>query len=727
MKLRQTNRMVVSGAAALGICWSPCVTLASGPLMPDALLSQGGQEAVWAPEFFYLTELRALAAEYKDFDRAYRPAAGNGNELTAKADEADFAKALAERRIQPGDPPLATRQHLAARAFLNAEPPQPGPLPASFESEFRDYHEGALAYRRKDLPAARAAFKKLLDRPAEQRHFRTVWAHYMLARIEADESHPDEAVKSCRALRQSVRDGFSDPTDCYSASLRIEAVFNDELGWRLRLQHLATDPDSMNADHPIGTLLQAYDDAELARRAASPVLRAVTSCELMSGASCYGYQAENAAAACKRWLDAIEKAGVREAGDADRLGWIAYLAGDYPRAGKWLKLQQKSTPLSLWLQAKMDLRAGRPAAALTAMKSAMPMLGKGPRLEVPAYIPTPFVTPRDAAWADQALLLMASGRFRETMDAFLTGGHWQDAAWVAERLMTTDELKTYVDKSRPWNAEREKAAMDFERDGNRGERIFATCLTNWTAMADTSEDYLTLRLRWLLARRLMREGRLTESIPYFPEWQRGEAETYRTTLRNARDTKRSRGNRAGDWWQAAWLARTRGLELMGTEREPDNAVWGGQYEAPATRGIRLKGKITESRGTWDHPEPDAEVPLLLPVSAFERKRLLAIEQPHTLRWHYRITATIYAWRAALLMPDGTEELADVLNSAGRWLRQTEGGDQLSKKFYDAIEARCADTELGRKVLARKNFTDDLGPLSGKAVESEQQTPDADER
>ena len=43
------------------------------------------------------------------------------------------------------------------------------------------------------------------------------------------------------------------------------------------------------------------------------------------------------------------------------------------------------------------------------------------------------------------------------------------------------------------------------------------------------------------------------------------------------------------------------------------------------------------------------------------------------------------------------------------------GEELSQKFYNAIEARCPAIDLGRKVLTGKNFTTDPGPWTGPLI------------
>ena len=148
--------------------------------------------------------------------------------------------------------------------------------------------------------------------------------------------------------------------------------------------------------------------------------------------------------------------------------------------------------------------------------------------------------------------------------------------------MTTDELKALVNSEHPWNAQREAAAKKVENDSYVGQNkvkdedlLAYYSIYMWSSEAPVTQNSLSYRLRWLLARRLMREGRGGEALAYFPSHLRPVSSEYLDQIKLARSEKSSRAERATRWWNAACLARTRGLELMGTEREPDNAMCAG--------------------------------------------------------------------------------------------------------------------------------------------------------
>lgn len=100
-------------------------------------------------------------------------------------------------------------------------------------------------------------------------------------------------------------------------------------------------------------------------------------------------------------------------------------------------------------------------------------------------------------------------------------------------------------------------------------------------------------------------------------------------------------------------------------------------------------------------------PMVLPPSKAELRRLH--EHPITpdVRYHYRVIAARHALKAARLMEDNTEELADVLDTAGLWVKERD--EKLADRIYSLIEKRCPQTQLGKAVLARHWFVDEKGP------------------
>src|SRR5439155_13513045 len=90
-----------------------------------------------------------------------------------------------------------------------------------------DYHRGAFAYRRgqEHWGEARQVWEELLKRPEQDRHYRTVWAAFMLGKLALKSQDP-EAVKWFQRTRELARAGFSDSlgmaADSYGGEGRSE-------------------------------------------------------------------------------------------------------------------------------------------------------------------------------------------------------------------------------------------------------------------------------------------------------------------------------------------------------------------------------------------------------------------------------------------------------------------------------------------------------------------------
>src|SRR5205823_5561458 len=131
--------------------------------------------------------------------------------------------------IKPSDSAKATQQHKEARDAIAANTA----LPAEFESEFADYHRGARAYQNKQWDEARKAWENLLSRPDQDRHYRTVWAAFMLGKIGLKTSDFPTAVQWFERTREFAKSGFAD-------SLGLAA---DSYGWEGRAEWKQQHPE----------------------------------------------------------------------------------------------------------------------------------------------------------------------------------------------------------------------------------------------------------------------------------------------------------------------------------------------------------------------------------------------------------------------------------------------------------------------------------------------------
>jgi hypothetical protein len=430
---------------------------------------------------------------------------------------------------------------------------------------------------------------------------------------------------------------------------------------------------------------------------ADPLLRRLETAHILSteatGGSVY-IDPKIGAIRSARWLKIIETAKLGKVSDADYLGWLAYNAGDYKAAQRWLDLSADSAVAS-WLRAKLDLRAGKMKEAAAAMATAW----DGLKSEAD-YSGWPAETSDDTTgylfvggeeegnlrmsqWAsgDAGSIRLLRSDFVQAMDTFIKGDLRNDAAYVAERVLSADELRSYVDQMPP-----------AKTTGSGDDR-----------MDDTSW------LRYLLGRRLVREDRYAEARGYLKAPYDKLLDKYTEALNVAGDAKQPKEKRAAAWSTAAWIARYDGMELMGTEVAPDGFDSGGDFEDTDLATNRIQGTYVS---VSDDENASSKKPPRLPYppAKAEIDRLKAHPIRPDVRYHYRVIAAALAMKAAALLPDNTEELADAVNNAGNWVKDRD--DKLGDKYYQVIEKRCAKTKIGRADIAKHWFVDQPGPWSG---------------
>jgi phage tail protein X len=223
-------------------------------------------------------------------------------------------------------------------------------------------------------------------------------------------------------------------------------------------------------------------------------------------------------------------------------------------------------------------------------------------------------------------------------------------------------LKTYVDRNWPPAslAQQAKEALEFP------DRAWG--------IKDPREG-----IRHLLARRIARETGSAEAAAYYPTNLSDAYKTFLDELHTGRNEALQPGYRAKNLYAAAILERTNGMELFGSELEPDWEIWGGNFEFGFTWEIRATNSLVAKVNDMSDDE----------IARASSRRV----DPDR-RFHYRWQAAALAWEAAQLMPNNTDETARALCTAGTWLkdRDPQGAD----KFYKALVRRCRKTALGEQ-------------------------------
>ena len=603
----------------------------------------------------------------------------------------------ARRTTDGGAPPPNLAVAPTNRSVEYELPPKLPPAPTSrivvttgLPGEFADYFRGAIAWQTGNEAAAIASWCALLERPADERHFRSVWAAFMLGKAHL-KREPQKAVGYFQQTRRLAREGFADSIGLAASSLGWEAKAHFQQKHWVPAMELYLDQAASGDDSAIESLIWVAaaafreDAGTLAMLAAHPKARRVMTAYLLADRWAWmdwqGHMTERAKDASK-WLAAVETAGVRDVDSAEQLALAAYRAGQMQTARRWIQ-RAAVTPAIQWLQAKLLLRDGKVDAAAAQMEQLIKLfpiqppttnvsvaLSFGDNLFVPSDVGD-VPTPRQML-GELGALRLARREYVMALDALMRSGSWTDAAYVAERVLSADELKAYVDRC--WPA---VPRLPVKEGDNRNDEFYRSLA------GDPPPGQLNENIRWLLARRLARQNRFDEARPYYPaKWQPQFNELVRS-LATGNNAALAAIQRATAFWAAACLTRTNGMDLVGTEAEPDWAVHEGDFEDGPTVAVRASFKGN------------------LAPSADEIRRTQRKEATPEKRFHYRYVAASLAMKAASLMPDNADETANVLWTAGVWLKGRD--PKAAEVFYHALVRRCPKTALGAEADRQRWF------------------------
>ncbi|MBI4657429.1 MAG: hypothetical protein HY735_01045 [Verrucomicrobia bacterium] len=518
--------------------------LACGPFFPNTLLNQGDRAVLTAPEARFRMELERMKLITSVFQA--RPATNHPRQ-TFDAELSDLAAALdrngipapqrdaivgghrRERekivifsRTEHGSPDASAAPAWLQDGFVLRPDPTnsariAGPMPEitlGLPGEFADYFRGSVAWHLGKMAEARAAWLALLARPAAERHFKSTWAAFMLAKSWEEENH-GRAVAYFRQARALAKAGFADTLGLAASSLGWEARLhlsekNFAPAIDLYLEHAVSgNPEAFISLRWAASGALRVADSKLRALAAHPRAQRVITAYVISGGwreppiDVDGAARETMVRALERasaqtslipkprpgwhqfkepalrWLEAVETARVKDVDSAEQLALAAYQGSQMERAQRWLKLA-RSTPVAQSLRAKLFLRDGKveeaagliaqlvrlyPLAAAPTNRPALPGLAGSLFVEASSY---ETISPTEQWHGEWGVFRLARRQYAESLDALLRSGYWLDAAYVAERVLTLEELKSYVDRHWPRAADGSQAGL---RKRALGERI----------------------------------------------------------------------------------------------------------------------------------------------------------------------------------------------------------------------------------------------------------------
>lgn len=644
---RSTALAALLGISAVGIAIGCAID------WPTALL--GDRNATLSAPYAHTTEdaLRSLTAQINaSFKPVETPAfwgVENANQDEEKARRMGLWPAqLAEldriRELTDGDEALIVAKNLPKAVAL--------------------YEAGAADLRGESPEKAAERFQEVLNLPAQDQILRATWAAFMLGKLAVQKDDINAADAAFAKVRDLTAQGLPDFNGLAVASLGeqarphyrkakkegehlgrsddAKAAYLTAMGTATRLyaqmaaqgsvtgvssllvvaRHILGNEHELNAaldDADIQALLLAYYDALW--REGYFVTSAVDPDDPRGPeiSSDHPIELESFLALLRARMDQ-GKPPVHP----DSAAMLAYQAGQYDLAARFAAVTE--SPMALWVQGKLAYQAGDLAKSLDLTSRALQKLPAGEKNSDFAH----------RLSGEHGVLTASRGDFIDALGLFYAQGtvYWQDVAYLAEDVLSIDEIKKFVD----------------------GQSIL--------------DNPARAGLRDLLARRLVRAQRFDEALPYFEHDEtRAKAAQYAAALREAVN-RRNDLDKAEAWFEAASIARHDGMEIMGTELAPDFFYTGGSFDDPYSFDMA-------------NPTPGPLAP-----GEVETKRR-DDNQPHPLqRFHYRYIAVDHALAAADLLPPRSQAYAAALCEASHWMFQT-GEDDVASAIYRRYVANGA--------------------------------------
>ena len=322
---------------------------------------------------------------------------------------------------------------------------------------------------------------------------------------------------------------------------------------------------------------------------------------------------------------AIKERKLQSPYGGDRLAALAYKTGHYELAQQLA--DTASGPLAAWVKAKIAVQKNELVSAAAHYSEAA--------RSFPGYDHIIDSERARLVFGETAVLSLARGQYVEALDLLLPHAdtYWGDIVHIAERVLTTNELKAFADRK----IGRASYAGIEHDDG----------LSRKAALLN------------LLARRLVREGRFEEAAAYFQgEEIKATASQYGQLLART-DDKRSDLAKARLLYMAAIIARRAGMQIMGYEGSPDYAVEEGNYNAGAGQ-VELGAAF---------------------VTTEERSRFEGSKATPNLRFHYRYLAIGHAEKAAGMLPPRSQAFAAILCQAASWVIDRPDGLEKAQELY----------------------------------------------
>ncbi|MGB6450792.1 MAG: hypothetical protein WBE92_08580 [Steroidobacteraceae bacterium] len=533
----------------------------------------------------------------------------------------------------------------------------------------------------RSLTTAISRWEAIVALPAADAAPRLAWAEYMLGRakrIRGEKDDPEQAYRHFARVVELAKSGTPDPMHLADSAFGEMAALELEKGNYVAAiglyakqvtgapplggtaQVSAPDANSgVDSLRSVATrILRSGSDKELDAAIADPLAQRILTiygaayvsldCE---EASCdEQYPLPDRSGDLRRLVAALSRIDPGKLEIPDRAAAVAYAIGDYDRAAYFLTASKSA--YGDWIRAKLALHRGDLNAAARYFASAahqfpvIPANGharqKSGWSDAPVLVSSMNKDPADAMlpglvqrlYAEGATVELARKQYVEALDQLLHAApsFVGDADYIAERVLTIGELKSYVDQHFP---------------------------------AVSGENRLSGNLRDILARRLAREGHYAEAVQYYPDPKAQELASEYIAAEKLTPRDRPPVDRADGWFTISKLEIVNGMELRGTELDPDYSIFGGDL-APMSSGAGYDNALY-------HPSDLA--------SADEKARYEAsIAGPH-VRFHYRAIGVDHLMRAADAAPRGSHLASAILCNGMAWLRKHSEDEPYTERIY----------------------------------------------
>ena len=698
---------------------------ACGPDFPNNLLDAGDKAVLQPPVANFQRELERMKLISTQWRAVTLEAGQTFGDQSVATEMTDLAAALKRGKISREQAIVIMQSHLAERMKLNvfivaqkqwensaswvsdengyhpvANTNPPPTLPniavtPGLPNEFALYFRGAITWQADQRWLSNETLDQLLRLPPAERHYKSTWAAFMLGKYHAELTNDwdDRAALNYFAqVRTLATNGFADSPGLAAASLgeaaRIYLRRDDNLqAIELYLEQFAAGDASAVESLRIAAARALAETngaaASLKKLALNPRSRRVVTAYLISRNPCREFDGASVPETklffglATTWIEAVEAAGVKDVESASQFALAAYQAGQVEFAQRWIN-RAGGEPVAQWLQAKLFMRAGKISAAavlLAKLSRKFPQelpgtdatrsFAENLSVSINDYYPERIAIGRQAL-GELGALRLARREYAEALDALLRSGYWMDAAYVAERVLTADELKSYVDRN--WPATGIRSAIQPAEN-----------CENWFSPID-----VRVRIRFLLARKLARSERYAEARSYFPAPWQSQLDAFRKKLNDSRDEKFPARQRAFTLLAASFQMRTNGMELFGTELQPDWFIEQGNFQW----GVTWQDRATNHIGDHINVASDEEIGRAVRNGVEPESRWHYRE----LAWQLRSQAADLAWTAAQAMPDNEDDTARFLCIAGTWIKKLD--PESADKFYKALVNRCRKTAIG---------------------------------